>query len=32
MSSSSDDGNVVLDAPYSERDEWRDVKPIELVI
>lgn len=32
MSSSSDEGNVTLDEPYSQREEWKDVKPIEQVI
>ena len=30
-SSSSDEGNIEIE-PYSKREEWKDVKPIEQVI
>ena len=31
MSSSSDETNIEIDIPYSQRDEWKSIKPIEQV-
>lgn len=31
MSGSSDEASVEIDVPYSQRDEWKDVKPIKQV-